>query len=153
MNFGIANIYAPNDAASRCLMWIALARDLLRGCQWMLLGDYNMVEHWTYKSRRDASMISLQKRTLFEIMKSKLNVEDNPRTSGSFKYSWDNNRPAGARAVARLDRVYLFNQLYRHLTVSCSTIVFEVTFQDWIIIKYLQQSNSRHRQRVKLIGR
>lgn len=53
-------------------------------------------------------MISYRERKLFDAMKRVLQVEDNPRTPGSLKFSWDNEQERGTRALARLDRMYLF---------------------------------------------
>lgn len=45
---------------------------------------------------------------MFNNLKTHLNVEDNPRSQGSLRYSWDNQRMDGTRILARLDRIYLF---------------------------------------------
>jgi hypothetical protein len=54
-------------------------------------------------------MVPIRERQIFEAMKSSLNIEDNPRSTKSLKFSWDNLRSDGSRCLARLDRMYLFN--------------------------------------------
>lgn len=108
-DIGFANIYALNDSRTRCLLWEALARDLPRTCRWILMGDFNMVEHQADKTRQCISMIPRRERTLFDAMKMSLQVEDHPRSTASLRFSWDNNRPQAARVLARLDRLYIFN--------------------------------------------
>jgi exonuclease III len=70
-----------------------------------------MVESRTDKNRLNASMIPRRERELFEAIKRTLHVEDNPRTPGSLKFSWDNGRASGIISLARLDRVYVFPSL------------------------------------------
>ncbi|KAG0558298.1 hypothetical protein KC19_10G017200, partial [Ceratodon purpureus] len=105
---GFVNIYVPNDSPTRCLLWETLARDLPPQSRWILLGDFNIVEHRADKTRQCPNMIPRRERILFEAMKSTLGVEDHPRSTTSLRFSWDNNRPEVARVLARLDRLYLF---------------------------------------------
>lgn len=85
-----------------------MARELPTHYRWLLLGEFNMVEVRTDKNWPCASMISRRERELFDAMKQTLQVEDNPRTHGTLKFSWDNGRTNGIRALARLDRMYVF---------------------------------------------
>ncbi|KAG0605467.1 hypothetical protein M758_9G061900 [Ceratodon purpureus] len=112
-DIGLVNLYAPNDSPTRCLLWETLARDLPDTCRWMLLGDFNMVEGRSDKTRQCSALIPARERLLFDAMKVALNVHDNPRSAGSLKYSWDNNRDQEARVLARLDRLYLFHATAR----------------------------------------
>lgn len=107
-DLGIANVYAHITSQDRCNLWEAMIRDLPSHCRWLLIGDFNMVEVRTDKNQPWASMISCRERELFEAMKRVLHVEDQPRTPGSLKFSWDNGRATGIQAMARLDRMYLF---------------------------------------------
>lgn len=50
---------------------------------------------------------------LFDAFKATLNVEDHPRSAGSLRFSWYNNRAGVERALARLDRLYLFQSTAR----------------------------------------
>lgn len=107
-DLGVANIYAPNDSPSRCVLWETMARELPQTCRWILLGDFNMVEYRADKSCQSATMVPSRERTLFDAMKVALRVADNPRSPGSLKYSWDNNRQGEHHSLARLDMIYLF---------------------------------------------
>jgi hypothetical protein len=54
-------------------------------------------------------MVPVRERTIFDAMKASLNVDDNPRSIASLKFSRDNLCQDGCRCLARLDRLYLFN--------------------------------------------
>ena len=86
-----------------------MAHDLPASCRWLLIGDFNMVKDRSDKTRQGSVLAPARERLLFEAMKVALNVEDHPRSNGSLRYSWDNNRAQEARVLARLDRMYLFN--------------------------------------------
>lgn len=108
-DIGFVNLYAPNESPARCLLLESLARDLSRTCRWLVMGDFNMVEHRADKTRQCPTMIPHRERLLFNAMKSALQVEDHPRSANSLRFSWDNNPPQEARTLARLDRLYIFN--------------------------------------------
>lgn len=74
----------------------------------VLLGDFNMVENWADKTRQFSTMVSLLERALFEAMRTALRVNDNLRSAGSLRFSWDNNRQGTEHCLARLDRIYFF---------------------------------------------
>lgn len=107
-DIGIANIYAPNSSLDRCHLWEDMTRELPGHSRWILTGDFNMFESRSDKNRPSASMVPMRERELFDVMKRILRVEDTPRTPGSLKFSWDNGRQQGTRALARLDKVYTF---------------------------------------------
>lgn len=71
-DIGFANIYAPNDSFGQCLLWEAMTHELPNTCRWVLLGDFNMVESRTDKTRQNSSMIPHRERILFDAMKSTL---------------------------------------------------------------------------------
>ncbi len=43
-DLGDANIYAPNTLRKQCFLWVEMIQKLPRGCMWILVGDWNMVE-------------------------------------------------------------------------------------------------------------
>jgi hypothetical protein len=55
-------------------------------------------------------MLPLGKRRLFNALKSQLHINDNPHSLESQKFSWNNLREDRARILARLDRLYLFEE-------------------------------------------
>jgi hypothetical protein len=108
-DIGIANIYAHNDSTSCCALWEAMAQELPRTARWLFMGDFNMVGNRADKNRLSSRLVPIRERTIFEAMRSSLNVEDNPRSMGSLKFSWDNLKVDGSRRLARMARLYLFN--------------------------------------------
>lgn len=76
-----------NDSPVRCFIWETMAQTLPQTCRWLLLGDFNMVEFWVDKTQKDASMILIRERILFDAMKATLQVGDNPRLQGSLKFT------------------------------------------------------------------
>lgn len=97
---GFANIYAPNSAHERCVLWELLIATLPRTCRWVLAGDFNNVETRQDKSKTCGRLIPNMERRLFNTMKEILQVTDNPRDVGSLQYSWDNARQDGSRVLA-----------------------------------------------------
>lgn len=72
--FGVASLYAPNEAAKRYDLWSWLSFNLHAG-QWLILGDFNMVEH-----RDDTSGTSVlirgEELVNWRLFKTKLDLED-----------------------------------------------------------------------------
>lgn len=93
----------------------------------MLVGDFNMVKTWSDKSCHNASMIPNLERLLFDAMKTALNVDDNPLSAGSLRYSWDNNQRHGERDWIG----YIFFDLHHpHQTGHYSNSALRVTSPD-----------------------
>lgn len=95
-----------------------MIRELPDTCRWILLGDFNMVERRSDKSSVNSRSILAQEKSVFTDLKDVLHVHEEPFTSPSLLYSWDNGRADGARVMARLDRIYLFpesNTSYRKI--------------------------------------
>ncbi|KAG0595482.1 hypothetical protein M758_UG169900, partial [Ceratodon purpureus] len=86
-DIGFANVYAPNDSLSRCLLWEEIARTLSRTCRWILMGDYYMVEQRGDKSRHCHTLMPSRERVLFDVLKDTLQIEEHPRSSQSLKFS------------------------------------------------------------------
>jgi hypothetical protein len=61
-DLGVANIYAPNILRDRCFLWAEMIQKLPRGCRWILVGDWNMVERSINKSNTCGQLISQAKR-------------------------------------------------------------------------------------------
>ncbi|OAE29935.1 hypothetical protein AXG93_773s1760 [Marchantia polymorpha subsp. ruderalis] len=108
VDVGFANIYAPNDSLSRCLLWEALAQNLPQTCRWILLGDFNMVERRADKTCQSAALVPMRKRIIFNGMKGALKVDEPPLSAHSLPFSCDNQRPQAAHSLARLNRLYMF---------------------------------------------
>jgi hypothetical protein len=67
-----------------------MAQELPSNARWLLMDDFNMVETRTDKIRPSGKMMSSRERHLFDTMKQALNIEDNPHSNRSLKFSWDN---------------------------------------------------------------
>ena len=67
-----------------------------------------MVEERQDKTNQCGQLISMAERTLFNTLKTHLQVSHNPRSPSSHKFSWDNLQTNGSMILAHLDRVYLF---------------------------------------------
>jgi hypothetical protein len=46
----VANIYAFNNITKRCMPWELMVKYLPKDCGWILVGDFNMVEHQVNKT-------------------------------------------------------------------------------------------------------
>jgi hypothetical protein len=79
----ILNIYAPNGPRERIDLWQALCRMLSTDCQWVAVGDWNMVEDAWDKSTEGGSLLGSQEEVDFELFKSHFHVMD------FFKYEHD----------------------------------------------------------------
>jgi hypothetical protein len=45
----VENIYAPNIPKEECFLWVDMIQKLPKGCMWILVVDWNMVERNTEK--------------------------------------------------------------------------------------------------------
>jgi endonuclease/exonuclease/phosphatase family metal-dependent hydrolase len=108
-SIGTVNVYAPNLAYERLVLWETLAESLPQACQWILCGDFNMVLSSDDNSNPDGHTISDQERLAFLHLISHLQVQDFFSYPDSVKYSWDNRRRQGTRTLKRLDWFYCFS--------------------------------------------
>jgi hypothetical protein len=69
-----------------------------------------MVEIRQDKTNPCGRLVPNGERHIFQAMKRYFQLEDNPRSVGSSKFSWGNFRPDGKRILARLDQIYLFRK-------------------------------------------
>lgn len=77
-------------------------------CQWIAVGDWNMVEEARDKLTGGGRILGGQEQVDFELFKSHLHIMDFLNYNQTLKFSWDNKRKEGRRVLARLDRVYLY---------------------------------------------
>lgn len=107
-DLGILNIYALDESHLRSRLWEALITQLSTTCQWVIAGDFNMVELHHDKTNPCGKMIPVGERILFDSLKQHLSLEEGPRSEGSLRFSWNNHRTDGLCIFARLDRFYVF---------------------------------------------
>jgi len=110
-DIGFANVYAPTDPNPCKALWETLACELPSSCRWILLGDFNMVERRVDKSGASSRTLSAPERLLFNGLKDSLHISEVPLTLPNLSFSWDNARIGNSRIMAKLDRVYVFNEL------------------------------------------
>jgi len=108
-DLGFINLYALVESHARKVLWETMTRELPNSCRWILLGDFNMVEKRSDKSSSSGRSILAHERRLFNTLKDTLQVQEDPLTSPSLLFSWDNARIGNDRVMARLDRVYIFS--------------------------------------------
>ena len=106
---GFLNLYAPNDPPLRCQMWRALINGLPKGCRWVISGGFNFIEYASDRIVHCSKLINLVERSLWNKVKQTFDREENFSTASSLRYSWDNIQEEGHKILARLDRIYVFN--------------------------------------------
>lgn len=93
--------------------------ELLLACRWIMAGEFNMVEARLDKTNPCGRLIAARERLMFNNLKTQLKVDDNPRSQGTLRYSWDNQHMDGSRIFAWLDRIYMFQPIpgesHRHI--------------------------------------
>jgi hypothetical protein len=107
-DLGICNIYAPNNPCEHCQLWEALIEVLPATCHWILAGNFNMVLSRQDKKNPCGRLFPQYEHVIFIQLLGHLGLDDNPRSIGSFKYSWDNLKEDGVQVLAQLDRAYIF---------------------------------------------
>ncbi len=101
----LANIYAPNDMAQRCMFWVLMIKELPKDYRWILLGDFNMVEHQPNKTSECGRTIIDKEKNLWEAMKNSSNVTEHPKSPYNLLFSWDDCRMDGNKILSLLDRM------------------------------------------------
>jgi hypothetical protein len=107
-DLGFVNIYAYNDTPGQAQLWTDLAIALPANCKWIVAGDFNFVEARNDKTNSCSRMVPLAERMVFNDLKTRLQIEEPPRSLECLQYSWDNLRQDGRQILARLDRCYVF---------------------------------------------
>jgi len=108
---GFINLYIPIESQSKNLLWETILRELSNSCWWILLGDFNIVERRFDKSNTSGRSIPAHKIRLFNNMKDTLQVQEEPLTSSSLLFSWDNAWTDNNRFMTRLYWYYIFPEL------------------------------------------
>jgi exonuclease III len=104
----VINMYASTETMLRIELWKELTRVLPRDYRSVFLGDFNFVENRDDKSSLCGKLISARENMVFAQLKSLLDIEDRYPATSSIRFSWDNRRQGVVRILARLDRVYTF---------------------------------------------
>jgi exonuclease III len=107
----ILNVYASNSVRERCYLWQELIDTLPLDCRWILAGDWNFVATPRDKTNECGRLISGEEARIFAQLTDTLLVNDPFPLTNRVKFSWDNKRRTGLRVLARLDRIYSYNQI------------------------------------------
>lgn len=102
------NVYAPVESQSRKVLWETMICELPNTYKWILFKDFNMVEKQCDKSSAKGRAVPTPKRRLFNDLKDSLQVYEEPLTSPSLSFSWDNTRIDKDQVMAKLDCYYIF---------------------------------------------
>lgn len=114
---GIINVYGFNDTSSRARLWNQIRNFLLPEAQWIIAGDFNMIEQiedkqgrnlTTGRGRREIEswhnlVISLGLHDSF--------LADEFCKATPKKYSWDNRRSTPDMVCTRIDKIYVSDSL------------------------------------------
>jgi exonuclease III len=82
-----------------------------RDYNWIVCGDFNMVEDKEDKFSMCGRLIQNKERLLWDALKLALEIHEPTRSNRNLKFSWDNRRSGGDRIMARLDHIYIPNYL------------------------------------------
>jgi hypothetical protein len=129
-DLSILNVYAPNNAAARCVLWRELVESLDKDCSWILAGDWNFVERSQDKSRNNRQTMSVKERGIFEQLTSTLEVSDPFLASNRVRFSWDNKRVVVTRTLVRLNCVYTPTELSRNIKADDYAILGDNSLSD-----------------------
>lgn len=140
---GILGLYAPNDACHKTTLWREIFRQLDFSYKWVILGDYNMIEHSRDQKGGTRSVVSRPEKRAWKHFLRRMKVEDSfCYKVGHLKFSWDSKKqfchvpnvqsgPLGDRILRRIDRIYVPDNLTNtKFTASSSTILPGFAFSD-----------------------
>ncbi|KAG0595095.1 hypothetical protein M758_UG138900 [Ceratodon purpureus] len=112
MIIGIINVYAHNYTGSRVRLWNTIREFDLPEADWILTGDFNMIEDLEDKRGGTDSIgqghLELQAWTalLLHLQLSDVYYLDEFRKLTPVRYTWDNRQHGQESIISRLDRFY-----------------------------------------------
>ncbi|KAG0553637.1 hypothetical protein KC19_12G027100, partial [Ceratodon purpureus] len=110
---GIINVYGYSDSSKRATLWEAINEAPLPPAQWILAGDFNMIESLDDKlGGAEKSKMYIPESEAWNRTILKFNLGDSfhmPefRRLTKKRYTWDNGQIAQHRVATRIDRIYL----------------------------------------------
>ena len=75
----------------------------------MISGNFNFVEYASDKTTHCSRLISEVERSLWNEVKQTFDIEETFSRGSGLRYLWDNGQEEGQRILARLDKIYVFN--------------------------------------------
>lgn len=139
---GFVGIYAPNSSTERCALWHELFVSLDPHFQWIIAGDFNMIEALEDQCGRPSSLISGSEKRAWNHLKRRLHLCDTfHQRPGHLAFSWDNQRlyrhtstaqslHLGNRTLRRLDQIYSLDPARNHVFNISSTILLGFSLSD-----------------------
>lgn len=111
---GFCSIYAPNNPRERVALWDWMSKNLPIA-DWVLGGDFNMVEHHEDRSWSSHLKLSQEEFEKWIFCRNVLGVVDPIHNKFSCHaknwFTWSNCRPSNERKLSRLDHFYLSHNL------------------------------------------
>ena len=119
----------------------------------ILVGDWNFVENRHDKSNNCGHLASEYKKLVFLNLITVLQIEDRFPSSNQICYSWDNKRWNGERVLARLDKVYAFQDVGGQQTMTHYKVLGDSNHSNHLPVKYrilLKPSKNKRRSSYKM---
>ena len=113
LHIGILNVYGFSETGPRAMLWNHLAQAKLPDAQWILMGDFNNIEHSRDKQGGNSkSNISNRELEAWNRMLTRLGVRDSFHVGAFVKQStktfpWTNFRKDATMIQSRIDRIYI----------------------------------------------
>lgn len=113
LKVGIINVYGYNDNATRSQVWTELHSTELPEAEWIIGGDFNMIEEQEDKQggRCHGGIRGRESRN-WQSVKFRFGLQDSFRLDTFRKttnkiYTWENRRPPPNTVLSRIDRFYV----------------------------------------------
>ncbi|XP_057873595.1 uncharacterized protein LOC131079610 [Cryptomeria japonica] len=110
MLVGFCSIYVPNSSLERTSLWEWL-RYYLPNVDWVLGGDFNMVEHPSYRSWNSSTRLSHSEFEAWTLTRNSLGVHDSILGKTNLQmphwFTWNNCREGALSKMSRLDHFYI----------------------------------------------
>ena len=117
LTVGLINVYASNQSSDRAELWNSLLSLNLEVTEWILAGDFNMLESQEDK-RGGAEKLGQRRREKAVWQRLLLNFglmdagnADEIRKQAGHHFTWNNRRAHPNNIEARLDRIYVSQNL------------------------------------------
>lgn len=93
--FGVLAIYAPNEDSNRATLWHEIANLMDKNREWIVLGDFNMVEVALDRRGGSGTVLNGREKKAWNRLQRKLCLEDSFKYKpGHLRYNWDSKRPS-----------------------------------------------------------
>lgn len=156
-NIGILSLYAPNARKDHTKLWHELADVLDSGRNWIVVGDFNMVDKIGDRKGGSNRIVKGGEKSSWNRLCRKLCLVDSYiYKPGHLKYSWDSKKrgrhdPAvqalqniGERVLKRLDRIHFCDFARASKFTICSSIMPGYCLSDHAPVLATIRTTSQH---------